>query len=182
MYWEQNNCEKRMLLNNTFRKLWEQHIMWTRSFIISTVDNLGDLEFVTQRLMRNPADFQQVLKRYYGDKDAATFKTLLEDHLNIAGDLVNQALVGNTDGANATREKWYKNAGDIASFLSSINPYWDKNKWLLLLDEHLKMTENEAVTRIQKKYQENVSLYDSIENQALDMADYMTHGIIKQFM
>ena len=41
-------------ITNTLRKLWEQHIMWTRSFIISTAENLGDVELVTERLLGNP--------------------------------------------------------------------------------------------------------------------------------
>ena len=31
--------------------------MWTRSWIIDTVDQLGDLDAVTERLLRNPSDF-----------------------------------------------------------------------------------------------------------------------------
>lgn len=48
-----------------------------------------------------------------------------------------------------------------------------------MLDEHLKMTESEAVTRIQKQYQKNVAI--EIESQALAMADFMTSGILRQF-
>lgn len=50
-----------------------------------------------------------------------------------------------------------------------------------MLEDHLKMTEQEAVTRLQQKYQANVALYDEIEKQALKMADAMTSGILNQF-
>lgn len=59
MYCNRINCEKIIILNNEFRKLWEQHIMWTRSFIISTVNDLGDIDFVTKRLMRIHQIFQR---------------------------------------------------------------------------------------------------------------------------
>ncbi len=74
MYRGQRSCDRIIILNNTLRKLWEQHIMWTRSFIISTVDNLGDIEFVTKRLLRNPSDFAAVLKNYYGSEKADKFR------------------------------------------------------------------------------------------------------------
>lgn len=180
MYCSRDNCNKIIILNNTFRKLWEQHIMWTRSFIISTVDDLGDLDFVTKRLMRNPSDFAEVLKKYYCNAKANEFQKLLEEHLSIAGDLVNQAKAGNEEAVNALRKKWYVNASEIAEFLSEINPCWSRQEWKRMLDEHLKMTEAEAVTRLQKQYQKNVALYDEIEKQALAMADYMTRGILKQ--
>lgn len=75
MYCGRINCDKIIILNNTLRKLWEQHIMWTRSFIISTVDDLGDIDFVTKRLMRNPSDFSEVLKSITAMQRRMNFKS-----------------------------------------------------------------------------------------------------------
>lgn len=166
---------------NELRKLWEQHIMWTRSFIISTASDLPDLELVTQRLMRNPVDMANVLRPFYGDKNADTFQRLLTEHLSIAGDLVNAAKAGDTVKATELEKKWYKNADEIASFMAEINLYWNKQKWQDFLYDHLKMTEEEASLRLNKEYAEDIKIYDSIEKEALQMADYMTNGIIQQF-
>lgn len=170
-----------MMLLNILRKLWEQHIMWTRSFIISTASDLEDLPFVTKRLLQNPDYFADVLRPFYGDDVANQFKELLKQHLIIAGDLVNVAKQGDTQKVNDARKRWYKNADDIAMFLATINPFWNQKQWQMLLYDHLKMTENEAVTRLTKAYEENVKQYDEIENEALKMADYMYYGIVKQF-
>lgn len=51
---------RQMELRNQLRKLWEQHVFWTRLFIISTAGCLGDVELVTRRLLRNPGDFALV--------------------------------------------------------------------------------------------------------------------------
>ncbi|MGI6728179.1 MAG: hypothetical protein ACOX4P_06500 [Anaerovoracaceae bacterium] len=51
---------KQIKIMNTLRKLWEQHVMWTRSFIISTIEGLSDLDPVTKRLLQNPTDFANV--------------------------------------------------------------------------------------------------------------------------
>lgn len=167
------------ILTNTFRKLWEQHVMWTRSFIISTAANLGDLSLVTQRLLRNPGDFAKEFQKYYGAKNAARFKELLTEHLTIAAQLVNQAKAGDTAAVAVTRRNWYRNADEIADFLSSINRYWDKNKWQAMLYSHLSMTEEEAVSRLRNQFASDIALYDKIEAQALEMADYMAQGIAK---
>ena len=47
------------------RKLWSQHVYWTRFFIISTAEKLQDLKYVTNRLLENPGDFAEVLKLFY---------------------------------------------------------------------------------------------------------------------
>jgi hypothetical protein len=168
-------------LKDIFRKLWEQHIMWTRSYIISTAANLGDLQPVTRRLLQNPGDFANELRKYYGDNKAKEFANLLTEHLLIAARLVNDAKMQDTQAVEADEKKWYENADAIADFLAGINPYWNKQEWRNMLHEHLRLTENEAVYRLSGQFASDVGLYDSIENSALKMADYMAEGIEKQF-
>ncbi|MGI5892156.1 MAG: acetylglutamate kinase [Bacillota bacterium] len=168
-------------LMDTLRKLWEQHVMWTRSFIISTVANLGDLDLVTKRLLRNPTDMANQIKIFYGNQIANQFRKLFEEHLLIAAQLLNAAKAGNTRETDAARRKWYANADEIAAFLASINHYWSRREWQSMLYEHLAMTEDEAVKRLMGQYAQDIALFDEIEEQALRMADVMAAGIIKQF-
>lgn len=83
--------QRQVCLMNQMRKLWEQHVYWTRFFIISTAADLGDLEPVTKRLLENPGDFAQALTPFYGEEVSDCFKNLFTQHLLIAADLVNAA-------------------------------------------------------------------------------------------
>ncbi|MDF2821157.1 MAG: hypothetical protein K0R15_1598 [Clostridiales bacterium] len=168
-------------LINIFRKLWEQHVMWTRSFIISTVSELGDLEYVTERLLANPSDFADALRHFYGNEKSNRFEKLLTDHLLIAANLLNNAKAGNSDSVKEDRKNFYKNGDDIITFLSQINPYWSPNKFKPLFYNHLNMVENEAIYRLNEQYDLDVKLYDMMESEALLMADLMSTGIINQF-
>ena len=49
-------CNRKEIINK-MRKLWSQHVYWTRFFIISTAEELPDLKYVTNRLLENPGDF-----------------------------------------------------------------------------------------------------------------------------
>ncbi len=168
-------------LMNELRMLWEQHVHWTRSFIISTAANLGDLDAVTARLLRNPADFAKVLHLFYGRKDADRFQELFTQHLLIAADLVQAAKRGDAAAAEAARKKWYMNADDLSAFLAKINPFWNEAEWKEMFYSHLRMTEKEAVLRLAGSYDEDIKIYDMIEAEALEMADAMFLGIVKQF-
>ncbi|MEN6313104.1 MAG: acetylglutamate kinase [Clostridiaceae bacterium] len=168
-------------LSNHLRMLWEQHVAWTRMFIISTVFNLPDANPVTKRLLRNPKDFEAALKPLYGEAAASRFAALLTDHLLISADLVKAAKAGDNKAADNAEKRWYANADEIAAFLGSINPYWSQEEWKSLLYDHLSMTKTEAVDMITGKYAESVSIFDDIEKQALQMADVMTRGIVRQF-
>lgn len=169
-----------MNIVNTIRNLWEQHSFWTRSFIISAAHDLPDLQVVTERLLRNPTDFARVIQLFYGD-GAIEFERLLRDHLTIAARLVNEAKNGNTEAVDAAREEWYRNGDEIAYFLSRINPYWSFEEWRDMFRMHLNLVEHEAVLRLTGQYVEDVAIFDAIEQQALNMADVMSDGIISQF-
>ncbi len=109
--------------------LWEQHVYWTRLFIISTVFGLPDAEAVTNRLLQNPKDFAAVLLPLYGESIAAKFSELLTSHLTIAAQLVKAAVANDSNAAAQYEKEWYANADDIAEFLSRINPNWSKQEW-----------------------------------------------------
>ncbi len=59
-------------LNQTMRELWEQHDVWTRLTIESIVFRLPDERFVISRLLRNPEDFAQALRPFYGGGSPAS--------------------------------------------------------------------------------------------------------------
>lgn len=168
-------------LNQQFRMLWSQHVAWTRMLIISIAASLPDEAFVTERLLRNAPDMAAVFRRYYGDEIAARFNSLMREHLVLAAQLVKAAKAGDSQAAADAEKKWYANADELAAFLSSINPYWPKSVLTNMLHEHLRMTKEEAVFRLNGNYKADIEAYDQIEKQALEMADAFTNGVVKQF-
>lgn len=168
-------------LTNALRMLWEQHVAWTRMTIISIIAGLPDVGLVTNRLLRNPIDFEKALTLFYGDRIASKFRDLFKEHLVIAAELVKAAKAGNKEAAANAEKRWYANADEIAIFLGRINPYWSQDDWKAMLHEHLVLTKSEAVDILTANYAEGIKIYDEIEKQALKMADMIAKGIVKQF-
>lgn len=170
-----------MDFKQAMRKLWEDHVTWTRLVIIDIADGLKSGDTDTARLLKNYDDMVDALKPYYGDKASENLGDLLEGHLKIAAELVTAAKAGNADAAADAEKRWYANAELIATFLSDANPAWPKQALLDMLNEHLSLTKAEAVARLTQNYPADVAAYDQIHNQALMMADALSGGIIKQF-
>lgn len=162
-------------------KTMEQHTVWTRATIVSLVFDLPDASFVTNRLLQNPVDFGNLFSIYYGDRAGTKLSDLLRDHLVIAAELVKAAKAGDNEAAVEIEKRWYTNGDQIAAFLGSINLYWSEEVWRRMIRMHLDLVKTEAVTLITGNYQEEGSIYDQLETQALEMADVMTQGIIRQF-
>ena len=183
----QNGIDKTQLFQNevrllsTLHRLWNEHVLWTRAFILSTALDLGDQHVVTERLLRNAADLANVFRPMYGDEAAKTFESLMAEHLLTVAQLVSANKADDQKAIEEQREKWYANANAIAGFLSEINPYWDKAAWKQLLYIHLNRTEYEIMQLLTGQYTSSIVQYDGIQNQALDMAEYLAYGIMKQF-
>ena len=178
-----HNCitNSSVSLMNLFRLLWEQHGAWTRMAIMSMVFGLPDEEVTIKRLLRNPTDFANALRPFYGDMIATRFEKLLTDHLTIAAELVKAAKAGDSRKAEDAERRWYENANNIAALLGRINPYWSEGEWREMLHAHLAFVKAEAVDMLNKDYQKSIDTYDKMEMQILQMADVMANGIIAQF-
>ncbi len=168
-------------LVNYFRMLWEQHITWTRLAVMGILYELQDRELILQRLLRNPVDFGNAFRVFYGDAVAQSIEELLTNHLTIAAELVQAAKAGNTEAAADAEQRWYENANRIAEYLGSINPNWSTEDWNAMMNEHLELLQTNIMDMLEGDFEESIRGYDDIEAQALEMADIMAEGIAKQF-
>ncbi|WP_292533995.1 hypothetical protein [Methylocystis sp.] len=66
------------------RKLWEDHITYTRGYIVSALADLPDTNAVATRLLKNQDDIGDAIKPYYGENAGKKLSTLLRDHILIA--------------------------------------------------------------------------------------------------
>ena len=170
-----------MNLSDEMNTLWEQHVFWTRLFLISVAENLKDLNETEKRLLRNSVDIANIYRRYYGNSVAQRIQNLLTEHLKIGGDLI--VALKNKDNLKAQEldKKWHQNADEIAEFLSSINPYYNRQELQQMLYEHLALTTEEVKARLRGDYKTDIEAFDRVEKEALKMASYFTRGIWKQF-
>lgn len=149
--------------------------------ISSLIFDAPDRDYEIQRLLRNPKDFANVLRPFYGDQVANRFDELLTEHLAVAADLVNAAKAGDTMLVNEINTIWYQNGTDIAMFLSQINPYFTFEEWQQMFFTHLDLVKEEAITLLNQEYQRSIDVYDEMEIQILEMSDMMARGIMRQF-
>jgi hypothetical protein len=163
------------------RKLWEDHITYTRNYIISALGNLPDAKSVAKRLLKNQDEIGQAIVPYYGDEAGKKLASLLKDHILIAADVVKAAKSGNQDHLKAEQKKWTQNADNIAAFLSKANPNWSEKDLKEMLHEHLALTTNEVVGRLKKDWTSDIAAYGKGHAHILKLADALADGIAKQF-
>jgi len=145
-------------LRSDMRKLWEDHVTWTRLFIVSALGELPDKAATTDRLLKNQVDIGNAIKPFYGNE------------------------AGDTAKLGTDKARWVANADEIAGFLSAANPKnWPAADMKKMMREHLDATTAELMARINKDWAADVAAYEKVHAQILHMADMLTDGIAKQF-
>ena len=173
---------KAVALRTDMRKLWEDHITWTRLAIISLESGTPDTDATVARLLQNQTDIGNAVKPFYGRAAGNELTKQLRQHILIAADLVLAAKAGDdTKLADATA-RWQQNADGIAAVLASVNPqYWKLPVLKAEMHMHLKLTTEEAVARLKGNWGADVAAYDKIHRHILQMSDYLSAGLVEQF-
>jgi hypothetical protein len=171
-----------LALHDQMRKLWEDHVTWTRNVIISFQADLPDLNAALARLLQNQTDIGNAIKPYYGDAAGNQLTALLREHILGAARVLAALKAGDQPALQAALAAWYANAHDIAVFLNSANPKnWPLAEMDQMMRDHLDATTREAVARHQGDWAADVAAYDAVHVQILEMADMLSDGIIAQF-
>lgn len=168
-------------LRQDMRKLWTDHVVWTRDYIIAAIGDQPEAQAAATRLMKNQDDIGAAIARIYTPAAGQQLTTLLKEHISIAVDLIKAAKAGNKSAQQAADAKWQQNAVAIADFLSKANPHWPRATLVDLMKAHLSTTTNEVVARLNKDWEGDVRAFDAVYEHILMMSDALTDGIVKQF-
>jgi hypothetical protein len=175
----------KVAFHDAMRKLWEDHITWTRLFIVSAAtlpDNLPDTGPTADRLFANQDDIGDAFRPFYGDAVGDAVTALLDEHIQLAADIIAAAKAGDDSAVNEAVAAWYANANEIADALNGLNPkHWPQDEMRAMMKAHLDRTLEEAVARLQGRYEDDINAYEQIHADILEMADMLSDGIIAQF-
>jgi hypothetical protein len=167
--------------HDAMRKLWEDHVTWTRLAILSFLEDAPDVQATVDRLMVNQTDIGNAIKPYYGDAAGAQLTALLREHITVAVEILSAAKAGDSAGVQSASARWYVNADQIADFLAAANPNLSDASMRAMMRKHLDDTLSEAVNHLQGNYAAGVQDYDAIHEHILMMSDTISDAIMRQF-
>jgi len=168
-------------LHQDMRKLWSDHVFWTRGYIIAAVADQPDAQAAAARLMKNQEDIGAAVASFYGKPAGDRLTALLKEHISIAVDIIKFAKAGDKTSQQQADAKWHRNSEAIADFLSQANTNWPRQTLVDMMNTHLSMTTDEVVARLTKNWDADVRAFDKVYNHILVMADALSDGIVKQF-
>src|SRR5262245_36872327 len=173
---------RRLAFHDQMRKLWEDHVTWTRLAIATFADGSAGFNDTAARLLQNQTDIGDAIKPFYGDAAGNQLTALLHDHITIAVELLQAAKAGDAAALQDASDRWYANANDIADFLAAADPvHWPQATMRAAMKTHLDQTLAEAQDELTGHYAASVADYEEIHHHILEMADLLSNGIMKAF-
>ena len=172
--------EDELEVNNDMRKAWTEHAFWTMIYQNSVFHELAEMEDVSMRLMQNAEDVADVFENFYSGAVVNQLTRLLMEHVRLAGEIM-VSMRDNTPDTEQLERQWFQNAENIARLLSNANSEYSYEELLQALTAHLDMLKRQMLAAMNKEYENAIRLFDESLNQLLEMADYLTEGLLKQF-
>lgn len=164
---------------NLSRRYWYDHVIHTRNTILALLANGEDLTASVDRLIKNQDDIGTLLRPFYPADQVDNIVSLLKDHINQAAQIVTAAMAG--QDINDLVQQWRANCDAILKALIDLDPAWAKTNLPMLWDEHLDLTQDEVMFRLDKNWTSDVMNFDQIMNNIQEIADTISMEIIRRF-
>lgn len=179
---ESGRASQPAIFNKTMRRLFEEHVTWTRLLIISVAATLPDRLSTGQRLARSQAEIGQTLRPFYGDWSGARMVALLREHVSRCVELVDAAKAENRAAIERARSANYDTGNEIARFFARVNP----SRWPLrfvggTMRNIIDLTLMMAFARVHGDHFVEIAAYEQLRQELLAVADLLSDGIIGQF-
>jgi hypothetical protein len=162
------------------RFLWEEHVVYVRNAIISTLAGLDDIDAVVDKLNSNASELGQLLVRFYTADDADKFTQYLKDHISNSMDIFKYIKAGRVTSDLENLGLTIDN--NIASLLNILDPNsWPKSVVLDLLKSHADCTIKQAISRSRSDWVGDIAAFDSCRSGIANLADTFSNVVVTSF-
>jgi len=168
-------------LKVTTRKLWEDHAIWTRQFMVDLLADIPSIDKTTERLLKNQEAIGNCIKPFFGDTAGDTLTSLLKDRVTVTIDLLKAIKIGDVTRSTTLEIDAITNTENIATFFATINPCYSRDELIEMLDTNLILVKYQFIARMNGDYNADVMYFDMNIHHILMISDYLFKGIIERF-
>ena len=173
---------KYLAVNQTMRKLWADHMYWTLATVDAYFNNPETVDLKLKRLLANQDEIGAAIVPFYGREAGNALTELLHGHINGAVPVLKAAKEDDKADLDVALRDWYKNAKEIAEFLSNANPdNWPPSATEPALKMHIDHTVDYSVNILKDDYKSAINGFEEALNHMLVLGDILTDGLAAQF-
>lgn len=180
-YTDTQNIYDMIKLKLHMRKLWTDHAIFTRMFIIDLLGDLPGIDYTIDRLIKSQEQTGNCFRPFFGDVATESLVSLLNEHVTITIDLLRTIKVGNTTDATTLEDQWGTNVEHISTLFGTINQCYSVDELTDMFKTCLILTKYQFIARMDGDYNADVMYFDMGLNHISRISDYLTDGLIEAF-
>lgn len=166
----------------SLRMFWYELATWTRYYFISRYIGIGNEDIILARLNKVVDEYITMLREIFSNQITEKYKDLIYTHIKLIIDLINAQIENNVFAADEATRLLYQNAEQNASFLASINPFWDEEVWRNRLYSYTRSTIDEATAFLAGEYDRNINIFARILTHAENTGDEFALGLFNYIL
>ena len=169
-----------MKLKLQMRRLWIDHSIWIRQFIVDFLGDFPSIDYTIDRLLKNQDQMGNCFRPFFGDMAADNLILLLREHITIAIDLL-KAIKSVDTNSIQLEEQWIKNSEDISILLATIVPYYSKDELMDMFSTCMIMTKYQFIARMDGDYNADIMYFDMGMHHIVMISDYLSNGLLEEY-
>ena len=163
------------------REVFSSEGMLEKMFVDSSNFSTDNREAIMRRLAQNPEELAQILRMYYPEDYSNSLKILHSEQITKLEELTDAANRMEHEKMMFLLEQMQKNAGEIADLLAQGNPEYDREYLEQMLMKLANSTYEDVNLMMEQKYPQALMVYEDDARNRMELADYLTDGIIRKF-
>lgn len=179
---EKTSANDPVAFQKAVRDLFTDHMRWTYATVDAFFHNPQALDPTLQRLLQNQKDLGNAMGSFYGKEAGDKVTALFTEHIQLAVPVLTAAKAGDDKALKKALDDWYRNAEEIADFLSAANPKsWPASATKPMMKAHIATTVTYSVDLLKGDYKNAIKHFDEANDHMMMMADALAAGLIAQF-
>jgi len=159
--------------------LWFEIITWARAYMLSKIENIGNVEEVYARFRQVAGEFGNVMRALFGEEVSVAAERLVNTFIEELDALITAQMEGNRDETNASTRGLYQTAHEFAELISTANPAWDESVWESILFDLVRNLIDESTTLLAGNYAMHLDIFARLLDQAEAASGYFARGLLQ---
>lgn len=163
--------------NQDFRMAMLRLVFWSRMYLLSISENMGDKNEVAARLRKIPQEMADVFTEYYPAATVEPLKQAFTDFVDNIMQLMDVVKDGDVEKTSQAEARLKQDMVQISLILNNMSESYKTDDVQRVLTEFIMMTKREIASRLTGDYEADINTADELVGIALRIADYLSEGI-----
>ena len=122
-------------------------------------------------------NYQKTLSTFLGEQPSEEYINLVITYIDLLIALFNAQKEGNAEAIDQYTKSIYQNISQQASFLASVNPYFEQNLWSNMLTNFTRYTLDSATAYLTGDISTSLDNFDRLLDLSLELGDVSAYSL-----